>query len=72
MLSTAFLNSKVARRFFALFMFSVVLPVGVLGWLAFAQVETRWRDISARESHRELKSHAMSLLDRLTLLERSL
>ncbi len=68
----AFLKSKVARRVFALFILSAVVPVIVMVLLALGQLNGLLEQIGYRELGTTTKSYGMSVVERLRTLEGAL
>jgi diguanylate cyclase (GGDEF)-like protein len=71
-IDSTFLRSKVARRIFALFVLSALLPVGMLALLSFSQVTGQLTEHGYEQLHRDSKAVAMTLFERLSTLESEL
>ena len=68
----AFLKSKVARRVFALFVLSAIVPVIVMVLLALGHLGGLLEQIGYRELSTATKSYGMSAVERLRTLEGAL
>lgn len=71
-IDSTFLRSKVARRIFVLFVASALLPIGTLALLSFEQVTSQLVEHGYRQLHRDSKSIAMSVFERLSMAESEL
>ena len=71
-IDTTFLRSRVARRIFALFVLSALLPVGLLALLSFSQVTEQLIEHGYDQLHRDSKAVAMTLFERLSTTESEL
>lgn len=65
----AFLNSRLGRKIFSLFVFCALLPVVLLSLVAFMQVKHQLRVQGQRELQQSTKAIGMSLYERMVLLE---
>ena len=70
--SSGFLRSKVARRFFLLFLCCALLPMIALTILAFNQVSRQLELQSHRRLQEQTKAYGMSVYERLMLLDTDL
>lgn len=68
-LGISFLNSKLARRFFLLFLLCAFLPTILLVGFAYKKVAQQLYDQSWSRMEKECKSYAMSLMDRFTSMD---
>jgi len=68
----AFLKSKVARRVFALFVLSAIVPVIAMVLLALGHLGGLLEQIGYRELNTATKSYGMSAIERLRTLESAL
>lgn len=68
-LDTAFLRSKVGRRIFVLFVLCALLPIAALAIISFSQVTKQLEEQSLTRLQQASKALAMSIVERLTLLE---
>ena len=66
-IDSSFLRSKVARRIFALFVLSALLPIGLLALLSFSQVTNQLVEHGYEQLHRDSKAVAMTLFERLSM-----
>ena len=66
-IDSAFLRSKVARRLFALFVASALLPISMLVLLSFDQVTGQLIENGYRQLHRDNKAAALTIFERLSL-----
>lgn len=71
-LTAGFLRSKIARRFFLLFICCALLPMVALTILAFKQVTRQLELQSHKRLQEETKSYGMSVYERLLLLDTDL
>ena len=71
-IDSTFLRSKVARRMFALFVASALVPIGTLALLSFNQVTDQLIENGYRELHRDNKAVAMTVFERLTIAQSEL
>lgn len=65
----SFLNSRLARRFFILFLLCAFLPTILLVGFAYQRVRGQLYDHSWLRMEKECKSYAMSLMDRFTYMD---
>jgi putative nucleotidyltransferase with HDIG domain len=72
MLRGSFLQSKIGRRIFCLFICCSIIPVSVLSILAFTQVMKNLEQQGHRRLHQSTKALGMSILERLFLLDNEL
>ncbi len=72
MLRGSFLQSKIGRRIFCLFICCSIIPVTVLSILAFTQVMKNLEQQGHRRLHQSTKALAVSILERLFLLDNEL
>lgn len=68
----SFLKSKVAKRIFSLLLVASLLPIFLLAFFSFNQVDTLITDISKYQLRQEAKRYGLSLLERLILAEQKL
>lgn len=68
-LRTTFLNSKVARRVFFLFVACALLPITLLAIVAFYQVSEQLRSESGKQLFQASKSQGMAIYERLSMLD---
>jgi putative nucleotidyltransferase with HDIG domain len=68
-LRTTFLSSKVARRFFFLFVSCALLPITLLAAVAFFQVSQQLRSESERQLAQASKAQGMAIYERLAMLD---
>jgi hypothetical protein len=71
-IDSTFLRSKVARRIFALFVASALIPIGTLALLSFDQVTGQLVENGYKQLHRDSKSIAMTIFERLSIAESEL
>jgi putative nucleotidyltransferase with HDIG domain len=71
-LRTTFLNSKVARRVFFLFIACALLPITLLAVVAFYQVSDQLRSESEKQLAQESKAQGMVIYGRLAMLDAEL
>lgn len=67
-----FLNSKVARRIFTLFVISALLPVFILSFFSIRQIHNLTTHNIERDLRQDAKSYGLSVYDRLLLLDEKL
>ena len=65
-----FLQSKVARRILALFIFCALVPILALAVVSFTRVSSELKDQNERQLHQSSKALGMSILERLNILEK--
>lgn len=65
----AFLRSKVARRIFILFISCALIPIVALAVITFLHMTKQLYYQSYNQLHDESKAYAMSIFERLTLIE---
>jgi putative nucleotidyltransferase with HDIG domain len=70
--ASGFLRSKVARRFFLLFICCALLPMVALTILSFNQVTRQLESQSHKRLQEETKAYGMSVYERLLLLDTDL
>lgn len=68
-IDSTFLRSKVARRIFLLFILCALLPVAALAVISFSQVTGQLKEQSQKRLRQASKAVALSLFERLLLLE---
>ncbi|MFP3869906.1 MAG: HD domain-containing phosphohydrolase, partial [Syntrophobacteria bacterium] len=68
-LEKAFLQSKVARRVFMLFIACALLPIAALSILSFSHVSRQLHKQSQRRLHQASKAMGMTIVERLLFLE---
>lgn len=68
-LETSFLRSKVARRIFFLFVLCALLPITALSVITYINMESQLREQSEQELIQASKSMAMTIFERLLLIE---
>ncbi len=68
----SFLQSKVSRRIFLLFVLCALVPLSVLAVIVFRQVTTQLQHQAERRLHQENKVAGMTIVERLLLLETDL
>jgi HD-GYP domain-containing protein (c-di-GMP phosphodiesterase class II)/HAMP domain-containing protein len=71
-IEVSFLQSKVARRIFLLFILCALLPLCALALFSYVQVRDHLNTLSARRLHQASKSAGMALVERLSFLETDL
>ncbi|MCK5364363.1 MAG: EAL domain-containing protein [Gammaproteobacteria bacterium] len=71
-IDSTFLRSKVARRIFVLFVASALLPIGTLALVSFEQVTGQLTEHGHKQLHRDSKAVAMTVFERLSMLESEL
>jgi len=71
-LKGTFLNSKVARRIFLLFVFCALLPISLLAGVSFTQVTAQLNSQGLRRLHHSAKAMGMSIMERLSFIEQEL
>ncbi len=59
------LKSKLARRFFSLFLVSALLPMGLFVWISYQRVNDQLYEQSSRRLRNDTKTYGMALMDRL-------
>ena len=62
-------NSKFARRLFILFICCAMLPIAVLSIVSLGRVSSQLKEQSGRQLRRAVKTHAIAIYDRLSVLE---
>ncbi|HEA26322.1 MAG TPA: HAMP domain-containing protein, partial [Ectothiorhodospiraceae bacterium] len=67
-----FLNSKVARRIFVLFVISALLPIFILAFFSVRQIHSLTTHNIERDLRQDAKSYGLSVYDRLLLLDEKL
>jgi len=67
-----FLNSKVARRFFFIFLLCAVIPMTILAVLSFHQVSNQLKVQSQERLHRSCKALGSAIYERLLIIEAEL
>jgi len=67
-----FLNSKVARRIFVLFLISALLPIFILTFFSVRQIHSLTTENTERDLRQNAKSYGLSVYDRLLLLDEKL
>jgi HAMP domain-containing protein len=65
-----FLQSKVARRILALFIFCALVPIIALAVVSFTRVRSELKNQNERQLHQSGKALGMSILERLNILEK--
>ena len=65
-----FLQSKVARRIVALFIFCALVPIIALAVVSFTRVSSELKNQNERQLHQSGKALSMSILERLNILEK--
>ena len=65
-----FLQSKVARRILALFIFCALVPILALAVVSFTRVRSELNNQNERQLHQSGKALSMSILERLNILEK--
>ena len=68
----SFLKSKVAKRIFSLILITSLLPISILAYFSFNQVDTLITDKSMYQLRQESKRYGLSLLERLIILDEKL
>lgn len=71
-IDTTFLRSKVARRFFVLFVVCALLPIAALAIFSFGQVTRQLNQQSQSRLRQATKATGMGIYDRLLFLEAQL
>ena len=71
-LDSAFLRSKVARRIFFLFALCAFLPITIVALVSFRSVSGELQEQGERQLAQVTKSQAMSIIERLELLDMEL
>ena len=69
---SAYLQSRVARRLFVLFLLAALVPVALLGLVTYNQVKHHLIDLSQQQLRQESKTFGMSLIGRLQVLREAL
>ncbi|MCK5096991.1 MAG: hypothetical protein KAR45_02750, partial [Desulfobacteraceae bacterium] len=65
----SFFRSKVAQRFFIVFVFCAMLPIIVLSFFSYVQVSKQLKQQSLKRLQRSAKAHGMSIYERALFLE---
>src|ERR1700739_36776 len=71
-LEKTFLQSKLARRTFWLFVLCALLPIIALAAIALRDVTAQFKEQNKRELHQASREEAMSVFGRLSFLEANL
>ena len=61
----SFLTSKIARRFFFLFLSCALLPMIIFVWISYQRVSDQLFEQSSRRLKNDTKIYGMALMDRL-------
>ena len=69
---TKLFHSKIARRFFIMFVSCAVIPILCLSMVSYRHVSKQLHEQSYRQIKRSVKAHAMSVYERLMFLETEL
>ncbi|MCD4741863.1 MAG: HD domain-containing protein, partial [Desulfobacteraceae bacterium] len=65
----SFFSSKVAQRFFTLFVLCAILPIIVLSFISYAQVSKQLKNQSLKRLQSAAKAHGMSVYERILFIE---
>jgi diguanylate cyclase (GGDEF)-like protein len=68
----SFIGNKVAQRILTSFVMAALIPITILGVLSFHQVSEQLREQTAKALHKNCKSYAFGLIERLTLINETL
>lgn len=64
-LGTSFLTTRIARRFFLLFLVCAFIPTSILAYLSYSRVMNQMEEQSYVRLQKETKAYGMGLFDRL-------
>jgi putative nucleotidyltransferase with HDIG domain len=70
--TTAFLRTRVGRRILGLFMLSALVPVAMVGFIAYQRVGSQLEEQSRARVFQASKTHGMAIIERLHFLETEL
>ncbi len=69
---TSIFKSRVAKRFFILFLVSAIVPIGIFSYLSYTQVSSQLKEQSLARLQYSAKSYGLILLERFSFLESEL